>query len=62
MSRSIRSIRRWSAVVAAGPAGIDVATGHGVLRLTRVQPPSGRVMDAGAYVAAHPLHGAAFVS
>jgi len=50
------------AVVAAGPAGIDVATGDGVLRLTKVQPPSGRVMDAGAYVAAHPLDGAAFVS
>lgn len=50
------------AVIAAGPAGIDVATGDGVLRLTRVQPSSGRVMDAGAYVAAHPLHGAAFVS
>ena len=48
-------------IVAAGPAGIDVATGEGVLRLMRVQPPSGRVMDAGAYVAAHPLHGAAFV-
>jgi len=50
------------AVVAAGPAGIDVATGDGVLRLTKVQPPSRRVMDAGAYVAAHPLHGAAFAS
>jgi methionyl-tRNA formyltransferase len=50
------------AVVAAGPAGIDVATGDGVLRLTKVQPPSGRVMNAGAYLAAHPLHGTAFVS
>jgi len=49
------------AVVAAGPAGIDVATGDGVLRLTKVQPPSGKVMDAGAYVAAHSLHGASFV-
>ena len=49
-------------VLGAGPAGIDVATGDGVLRLTKVQPPSGRVMDAGAYVAAHPLHGAAFLS
>ena len=50
------------AVVAAGPAGIDVATGDGVLRLTKVQPPSGRVMDAGAYLAAHPLDDTAFVS
>jgi methionyl-tRNA formyltransferase len=48
-------------VVAAGAAGIDVATGAGVLRLLRVQPPSGRVMDASAYLAAHPLDGAAFV-
>jgi len=49
-------------VVAAGAAGIDVATGAGILRLVRVQPPSGRVMDASAYLAAHPLDGAAFVA
>ena len=53
---------RPGTVVATGPAGIDVATGDGILRLTKVQPPSGRVMDAGAYVAAHPLHGASFVA
>lgn len=44
-------------VVAASAEGIDVATGRGVLRLTRVQPPSSRVMEAGAYLAAHPLEG-----
>ena len=49
-------------IVAAGRAGIDVATGDGVLRLTRVQPPSGRVMDAAAYLAAHSVADAAFVS
>jgi methionyl-tRNA formyltransferase len=49
-------------VVAAGAAGIDVATGAGILRLVRVQPTSGRVMDASAYLAAHPLDGAAFVA
>jgi methionyl-tRNA formyltransferase len=49
-------------VVRAGAAGIDVATGAGALRLTQVQPPSGRVMAASAYLAAHPLDGAAFVS
>jgi methionyl-tRNA formyltransferase len=48
-------------VVAAGKSGIDVATGDGVLRLRRIQPPSGRVMDAEAYLAAHSLAGAAFV-
>ncbi len=50
------------AVVAAGRDGIDVATGDGVLRLLKVQPPSGRVMDAAAYVAAHSLHGSTFVA
>ena len=49
-------------IVAATRDGIDVATGAGVLRLTKVQPPSARVMDAAAYVAAHPLAGTAFVS
>ena len=49
-------------IVATGQAGIDVATAAGVLRLQRIQPPSGRVMDAPAYLAAHSLEGAAFVS
>jgi methionyl-tRNA formyltransferase len=47
-------------IVAAGRDGIDVATADGVLRLLKVQPPSGRVMDASAYLAAHPLHASAF--
>ena len=49
-------------IVTAGRAGIDVATGDGVLRLRRIQPPSGRAMDAAAYLAAHSLTGVAFVS
>jgi methionyl-tRNA formyltransferase len=49
-------------IVAAGRAGIDVATGDGVLRLTRIQPPSGRAMEAEAYLAAHSMTGAAFVA
>jgi methionyl-tRNA formyltransferase len=48
-------------IVAAGRPGIDVATGDGVLRLRRVQPPSARAMDAAAYLAAHSLVGARFV-
>jgi methionyl-tRNA formyltransferase len=48
-------------IVAAGRDGIDVATADGVLRLCRVQPPSARVMDAQAYLAAHSLAGVAFV-
>jgi methionyl-tRNA formyltransferase len=50
------------AIVAASHAGIDVATGAGVLSLRRIQPPSGRAMDVEAYLAAHSLAGAAFVS
>jgi methionyl-tRNA formyltransferase len=50
------------AVLAANRAGIDVATGNGVLRLRKIQPPSARVMDVEAYLAAHSLDGAAFVS
>ena len=49
------------AIVAAGREGIDVATGEGVLRLRKIQPPSGRVMDAEAYLAAHSLAGVEFV-
>jgi methionyl-tRNA formyltransferase len=48
-------------IIAAERDGVDVATGAGVLRLTRVQPPSGRVMNAAAYLAAHSLAGTAFV-
>ncbi|HEY8521483.1 MAG TPA: methionyl-tRNA formyltransferase [Gammaproteobacteria bacterium] len=49
-------------VLAAGPAGIDVATGAGALRLERVQAPGGRAIPAAAYLAAHPLApGASFV-
>ena len=53
---------RPGAIVAATRDGIDVATGDGVLRLTKVQPPSARVMDAAAYLAAHSLAGVAFVA
>jgi methionyl-tRNA formyltransferase len=48
-------------IVAVGKIGIDVATGAGVLRLRKLQPPSGRVMEVEAYLAAHSLAGAAFV-
>jgi methionyl-tRNA formyltransferase len=50
------------AILAAGRAGIDVATADGALRLLKIQPPSSRVMDAAAYLSAHSLEGAAFVS
>jgi methionyl-tRNA formyltransferase len=50
------------AIVAVSRAGVDVATGSGLLRLRRIQPPSGRAMDVEAYLAAHSLAGASFVS
>jgi methionyl-tRNA formyltransferase len=70
-----RRLRVWSArplaaearlkpgtIVAASKEGIDVAAGGGgILRLLRVQPPSGRVMEASAYLAAHSLDGSSFL-
>ena len=40
-------------VVAAGNDGIDVACGHGTLRLREVQPSSGKRMAASAFAAGH---------
>jgi methionyl-tRNA formyltransferase len=48
-------------VLATGADGIDVATGDGVLRLVRVQPPSGRIVEARAYLSAHSLDRVRFV-
>lgn len=48
-------------ILAAGAAGIDVATGAGVLRLERIQAPSAAAMDAAAWLAAHRLEGVSFV-
>ena len=52
-----RPARSWR-----GAAGIDVAHAAAArCGLLGVQPPSARVMAAAAYLAAHPLEGAAFV-
>lgn len=48
-------------ILRASESGIEVATGAGLLRLTRVQAPSGRVIPAHAYLAAHPLEHTSFV-
>ncbi|GAB6043957.1 methionyl-tRNA formyltransferase [Endothiovibrio diazotrophicus] len=47
-------------VVAAGKAGIDVATGSGLLRITRLQPPGKKAMGASDFLNAHDLTDAHF--
>jgi methionyl-tRNA formyltransferase len=45
-------------VLATGAAGIDVSTGKGVLRLTRVQSAGRKAMSAAEFLKAHRLDGA----
>ena len=45
-------------VIAVGRTGIDVVTGDGVLRITRLQPPGKRPMHASDFVNARDLDGA----
>lgn len=47
-------------IIAYGNQGIDVATGNGVLRITRVQPPGKQVMSAADFVHGRALAGARF--
>ncbi len=44
-------------VMAAGRDGIDVATGDGLLRITRLQLPGKRSMDAQDFINAHAIQG-----
>jgi len=64
-----RRLRVWEAVavsgggapvgsiIAASKRGIDVVTGEGVLRILALQPASGKIMTAEAYLNAHGLEG-----
>lgn len=44
-------------VMSAARQGIDVATGEGLLRVTRLQMPGKRAMSAGDFINAHPIQG-----
>lgn len=44
-------------VVLAGPEGIDVTTGEGVLRILALQPPGGRSMSCSAFLNGHRILG-----
>jgi methionyl-tRNA formyltransferase len=48
------SARAPGEIVRAGPAGIDIATGDGVLRLLSVQPPGRRPISAADFLNARP--------
>lgn len=45
------------AIVESGPGGIDVMTGRGLLRITRLQMPGKRAMEAADFLNAHSLEG-----
>ena len=49
-------------IIKTSPAGIDVATGHGILRLTKLQLPGGCPLAAGDFLNAHNLDGQTFHS
>lgn len=56
------AVKQPGAVLSADSAGILVATGNGGIRITQLQPPGGRVMEASAWLAAHSLVDACFTS
>ncbi len=49
-------------VIGTSKQGIDVACGHGVLRITRLQLPGGKPLAASEFANAHSLAGASFAS
>ena len=51
---------RAGAVIGDGPAGIDVATGDGVLRIMKLQMPGKRVLAAADFLNANDVQGAVF--
>ena len=54
--------RQPGEIVAATAAGIDVATGQGILRITELQLPGGKPLAAGQFLNARSLAGVRFTS
>jgi len=61
-ARAGRAAAAPGTVLAAGDDGIEVATADGILRITSLQAPGGRVMPAAAWLAAHSTDGMRFVA
>jgi methionyl-tRNA formyltransferase len=57
MALDTDAVAEPGSVVAAGKQGIDVACGHGRLRLLEVQLPGGKRLDAAAFLNARPVDG-----
>ena len=47
-------------MIATSPQGIDVATGDGLLRITKLQMPGKRVLSAAEFLNANDVLGALF--
>jgi methionyl-tRNA formyltransferase len=55
-----RTIAPAGTVLASGPEGVDVATGEGILRITRLQAPGRKPVSAAEFTNAHRLDGITF--
>ena len=56
------AVRQPGEIVAATAAGIDVATGQGILRITELQLPGGKPLAAGQFLNARSLAGVRFTN
>jgi methionyl-tRNA formyltransferase len=57
MPLAARATAPVGTVLASGPEGVDVATGEGILRITRLQSPGRKPVTAAEFTNAHRLDG-----